>query len=401
MAMSDIDEFPVADELRARVTAELKALLTERTASSRSTVLGAGSNDLAPGRHFLRLLADGGYMTPNWPADHGGMGLDRAASDVVTEVRAGFEAPDLYPWMVGIDLVGPTILAHGDAEQAHRWLPPIRTGTEIWCQLFSEPDAGSDLANVKTRAIRDGDSWRVSGSKVWTSRGHYSQWGLLLARSDGSQPKHRGITAFGLDLRTPGVTVRPLVQMNGDAHFNEVFLDDVVIPDSDRIGAPGEGWRVAITCLSHERGALAGGLGVSPDQLLALGRSPGVSGDAVRTDRLTRALSELRIGQWSGERALAARRAGQAPGPEGSLAKLATNALIRDVSGLGLESEGPAATVDNRTDEWQTMWLVSPSLSIRGGTDEIQRNIIGERALGLPPEPRLDKDRPFDERPDL
>jgi alkylation response protein AidB-like acyl-CoA dehydrogenase len=387
-------------ELRARTTAALKALLTERTASSRSTVLGAGSNDLAPGRHFLQLLSDGGYMTPHWPTEHGGMGLDRAASDIVTEVLAGFEAPDLYPWMVGIDLIGPTILIHGTDEQARRWLAPIRTGTEIWCQLFSEPDAGSDLANVKTRAVRDGDTWRITGSKVWTSRGHYSERGLLLARSDGSVPKHRGITAFGVDMHAPGVTVRPLVQMNGDAHFNEVFLDDVVVADADRIGAPGEGWRVAITCLSHERGALAGGLGVSLDQLLALGRTPGVAGDDVRTDRLARAITELQIGHWSGERALEARRAGTPPGPEGSIAKLATNALIRAVASLGLESEGPAGTVAREGDEWQTMWLVSPSLSIRGGTDEIQRNIIGERALGLPPEPRLDKDRPFDERPD-
>jgi alkylation response protein AidB-like acyl-CoA dehydrogenase len=387
-------------ELRNRVTGELKAILTERTASSRSTVLGAGNNDLAPGRHFLQLLAPGGYMTPGWPTEHGGMGLDQAASDVVAEVRSGFEAPDLYPWLVAIDLIGPTIMAHGTPEQARRWLGPIRTGTEIWCQLFSEPDAGSDLANVKARAVRDGDTWRINGSKVWTSRGHYSEWGLLLARTDGSVPKHRGITAFGLDMRTPGVTVRPLVQMNGDAHFNEVFLDDVIVPDADRLGAPGEGWRVAITCLSHERGALAGGLGVSLDQLLALGRSPGVAGDPVRRDRLARAITGLQIGRWGGERALEARRAGAAPGPEGSLAKLATNALIRNVAALGLESEGPAATLAEPTDEWQTMWLVSPSLSIRGGTDEIQRNIIGERSLGLPPEPRLDKDRPFDDRPD-
>jgi alkylation response protein AidB-like acyl-CoA dehydrogenase len=392
---------PELGDLRARVTAELKALLTERSASSRSTVLGAGSNDQAPGRHFLQLLAPGGYMTPGWPAEHGGMGLDRAASDVVNEVRGGFEAPDLYPWLVGIDLIGPTILAHGTAEQARRWLAPIRTGTEIWCQLFSEPDAGSDLANVKARAVRDGDVWRLNGSKVWTSRGHYSRWGLLLARTDGSVPKHRGITAFGLDMHLPGVTVRPLVQMNGDAHFNEVFFDDVIVPDTDRIDAPGAGWGVAITCLSHERGALAGGLGVSLDQLLALGRTPAVAGNPARRDRLVRAVSELRISRWGVERALEARRGGASPGPEGSLAKLATNALIRDVAGLGLESEGPAATVTgDGSDEWQTMWLVSPSLSIRGGTDEIQRNIIGERALGLPPEPRLDKNQPFDQRPD-
>jgi alkylation response protein AidB-like acyl-CoA dehydrogenase len=168
--MTVTDEASDLRELRARVTAELKALLVERTPSSRSTVLGAGSNDRTPGQQFLQLLAPGGYMTPGWPAEYGGMGLDQAASDVVVDVRSGFEAPDLYPWMVGLDLVGPTILTHATVEQARRWLAPIRTGTEIWCQLFSEPDAGSDLANVKARAVRDGDAWRLNGSKVDVER---------------------------------------------------------------------------------------------------------------------------------------------------------------------------------------------------------------------------------------
>ncbi len=400
MAPSDQEPTDLA-ALRSTVREELKGLLTARTSESRSTVLGAGLDDLASGQHFLRLIAAGGYATPAWPKEHGGLGLDRASADVVSEVLGEFEAPDLYPFMVGVDLMGPTILAHATAEQARRWLPPIRTGDEIWCQLFSEPDAGSDLANVKARAVRDGDVWRLNGSKVWTSRGHYSEWGLLLARTDGTVPKHRGITAFGLDLRRPGVTVRPLRQMNGDAHFNEVFFDDVVIPDGDRIGEHGDGWRVAMTCLSHERGTLAGGLGLSIDQLVALGRSRAVSADPVRRGRAAGAIADLRIIQLTGERAMEARRAGRPAGPEGSIAKLATNALIKGVSGLGLESEGPAATVvDGEADEWQTMWLVSPSLSIRGGTDEIQRNIVGERVLGLPPEPRVDKDRPFDARPD-
>jgi alkylation response protein AidB-like acyl-CoA dehydrogenase len=391
--------------LRTQVHGALIDLLQERTAESRSRVLGAGNDDLEAGRHFLRILSDGGYMAPSWPVEHGGMGLDAAYSDVVREVLAGFETPDLYPWMVGIDLIGPTILAHGSTEQQSRWLDRIRTGQEIWCQLFSEPDAGSDLANVKARAVAEGDVWRLNGSKVWSSRAHYSDWGLLLARTDGSVPKHRGITAFGLDMRQPGVTVRPLRQMNGDAHFNEVFFDDVELPDGDRIGAPGEGWRVAITCLSHERGALAGGLGVSLHQLRALGRDPGMIGEPVRRDRLARSVAALEVLGWSASRALEHRRLGGQPGAEGSLAKLGTNAMIRDLAALGLEAEGPAATVTAEPgpaglDEWQSMWMVSPSLSIRGGTDEVQRNIVGERVLGLPPEPRVDKDRPFDERPD-
>lgn len=389
-----------ATEVRARAQAELDRLLTRRTASSRTTVLGAGNNDLDPGRSYLARLAPGGYATPAWPVEHGGLGLDAEGAEAVTEARRQFEEPDLYPWLVGLDLIGPTILSHGTAEQCHRWLPGIRNGEEIWCQMFSEPDAGSDLANVKTKAVRDGDSWRVSGSKVWTSRGHYSQFGLLLARSDPSLPKHRGITAFGLDMRSPGVTVRPLVQMNGDAHFNEVFMDDVLIPDADRLGAEGEGWRVAITCLSHERGALAGGLGVSFDQLVALAQLPRVAANPALRDRVIQAIVQLRTIQWGAERAVEARRGGAKPGPEGSLAKLATNRLVKQVASLGLEASGPDGMLDTPGGEWQTMFMVSPSLSIRGGTDEINRNIVAERGLGLPPEPRTDKDRPFDQRPD-
>ncbi len=276
-----------------------------------------------------------------------------------------------------------------------RWLPRIRSGEEIWCQMFSEPDAGSDLAGLKARAVRDGDGWRVTGTKVWTSRAHYSQWGLLLARFDTSLPKHKGIVAFGLDMTSPGVTVQPLVQMNRDAHFNEVFLDDVWIPDTDRIGAPGEGWRVALTCLTFERGALGGGMGVKEDQIRRLGASL-PPGDAVARDAWVSRLAEFQISRWTALRADEARKAGRPPGPEDSGSKLRGTAMIKRLASLAMQVEGPAATVGtNDPDEWQSLFMVSPSLSIRGGTDEIQRNILGERVLGLPPEPRVDKDKPF------
>jgi alkylation response protein AidB-like acyl-CoA dehydrogenase len=393
---------------RDQVAAALDGRLARRGEASRQTVLGAGTDEIEAGRRFLQILGEHGYATPSWPTEHGGMGLDAAAADAVREAVAEFEAPDLYPFLVGVDLVGPTLLTHASPAQKGRWLDGIRTGQEIWCQLFSEPDAGSDLANLKARAVPDGDDWILNGSKVWSSRAHYSQWGLLLARTDPSVPKHRGITAFGLDMSLPGITVRPLVQMNGDAHFNEVFFDDVRVPDTDRVAEPGEGWRVAITCLSFERGSLAGGLGVSRTQMRALRRSPGLTPDdpgaAVRRERLVRDWAALSILEWNGQRALERRQAGTQPGAEGSLAKLGTNAMIKDLANLGLEAWGPASTVRERggtpAEEWQTMWGVSPSLSIRGGTDQIQRNIVSERILGLPPEPRVDKDRPFDERPD-
>lgn len=382
---------------RERTIAELDRILERRRPGSKVGVLGAGSDDLESGRAYLARLAEKGYAVPSWPVEHGGMGLRNEEAGAVHSALAAFEAPDMYPWLVGLDLIGPTILVHGTDEQKARWLPAIRSGEEIWCQMFSEPDAGSDLAGLKARAVRDGDGWRVSGSKVWTSRAHYSRWGLLLARFDTSLPKHKGIVAFGLDMESPGVTVKPLVQMNRDAHFNEVFMDDVWVPDSDRIGEPGDGWRVGLTCLTFERGALGGGLGVKEDQVRRLADMI-APGDAVARDEWARRMVDYQVIRMTGMRSEEARKAGRPPGPEDSGSKLRGTAMIKRLAGLAMRVEGAAGTAgepDGEADEWQSMFLMSPSLSIRGGTDEIQRNILGERVLGLPPEPRVDKDKPF------
>ena len=385
--------------LEDKVAAELDGLLERRNPDSPLAVLGAGLDDLGAGRNYLATLAQGGYITPTWPEIYGGMGLDAESAGVVRTVLARYESPDLYPWMVGIDLVGPTILAHGTDEQKSRWLPAIRSGGEIWCQLFSEPDAGSDLAGLSARARRDGQGWRITGSKVWTSRAHYSKWGLLLARFDTSLPKHKGIVAFGLDMASPGVTVKPLVQMNKDAHFNEVFLDDVWVPDSDRIDEPGRGWSVALTCLSFERGSLGGGLGVHRDQLLRLAGMLPHSHEVLR-DLLVKNFISYEAIRFNEERSKAAALTGRTPGPEGSGSKLRGTALVKSLSDLAMTVEGGAATAyPDGPDEWVNMFLVSPSLSIRGGTDEIQRNILGERVLGLPAEPRVDKSKPFADSP--
>jgi alkylation response protein AidB-like acyl-CoA dehydrogenase len=392
-----------SETLHSRVVRELAEILDKRRDGARVGVLGAGSDDLESGRRYLCRLAPGGYAVPSWPRAHGGMELGPGDADVVRSALREFDSPDMYPFLVGLDLIGPTILAHATFEQQGRWLPRIRSGEDIWCQMFSEPDAGSDLAGLKARAVRDGDGWRVSGSKVWTSRAHYSQWGLLLARHDSTLPKHKGITAFGLDMATPGVTVKSLVQMNSDAHFNEVFLDEVWIPDSDRVGEVGEGWRVALTCLSFERGALGGDLGVKVEQLERLG-SLLAPGDDVARDQWAARMIDFKIIQMTALRAQEARKAGRPPGPEDSGSKLRGTAMIKKLAQLGMRLEGAAATVgapgpddSGDPDEWQSLFLMSPSLSIRGGTDEIQRNILGERVLGLPTEPRVDKDRPFTE----
>jgi len=379
-------------EFRASVRAELAGILGTPSPDRGLNFLGAGSDDLGEGRSFLGSLAGGGWMVPAWPVEHGGRGSSPEEAGIIAQELSRFARPDLYPFMVGLGMVGPVVLTHGTAEQRGRWLPAIRSGAEIWCQLFSEPDAGSDLAALSTRAVRDGDAWRVTGSKVWSSRAHYSRWGLLLARTDPAVPKHAGITAFALDMGSPGIEVLPLRQMNGDAHFNQVFLTDTPVFDGDRIGAEGDGWRVAITTLTHERGSLGGGFGPGRDQLIGLARGSGRTGDPVVRQRLAQVITELELIRQTGARARAAARQGRRPGPEGSGAKLRGSSAMKELADLALDLEGAAGLVG--TGEWQTLFLTSPSLSIRGGTDEIQRNILAERVLGLPAEPRLDKGPP-------
>jgi alkylation response protein AidB-like acyl-CoA dehydrogenase len=389
----------MSDDFRDWVRAELTARLAPRPVDRPVSVLGAGNDDLEAGRRYLGALAGTGLAVPAWPREYGGLGATPADVAVVRRELADFDVPDLYPYLVGLELIGPTLLAHGTPEQCARWLPSIATGEEIWCQLFSEPGAGSDLAGLSTRAHAEGDTWRVHGQKVWTSRGAYSRYGLLLARSDPGVPKHHGITAFGLDMHSPGVDIRPLRQMNGDAHFTEVFLDDARVDDADRIGAAGEGWRVALTCLSFERGAAtagsSGGL-LDVERLIALARERGLTSHPVVRDQLARLVIELRVMALTIRRARDTARSGQ-PGPAGSGLKLRGSRTFRDYTNLAERILGADALT--AAEPWHTLFLTAPSLSIRGGTDEIQRNIVGERVLGLPEEPRLDRALPFDQLP--
>jgi alkylation response protein AidB-like acyl-CoA dehydrogenase len=380
----------------AAVRAALGAVLDSRGHEA-TTVLGAGTDDLDAGRSWLAALADGGWMVPHWPGEYGGRDASPDEAALIAREVARFGPPDLYPYLVGLHVVAPTLLTLATPEQCSRWLLPIGSGEEIWCQLFSEPGAGSDLAAVATHAVRDGECWRLTGQKVWSSRAHYSRWGFCLARSDFDVPKHAGITAFAVDMRAPGVDVRPLTQMNGDAHFSEVFLDDVVVPDSDRIAGVGDGWVVARTALANERGAVGAastGMGVSSLRFLDLARQ--VPLDGPRRDRVLGVHVDAEVGRLTARRARDTAKQGT-PGPEGSGAKLRGSAMLRNTANTALSLLGPTAmTIPG---EWQTVFLMSPSISIRGGTDEIQRNIVGERVLGLPAEPRVDLDRPFRDVP--
>jgi alkylation response protein AidB-like acyl-CoA dehydrogenase len=348
---------------------------------------------------------------------------------VVAGAIAEFGAAGI-PGGAATGLAAPTILAHGPDAVRSRFLAGILTGEETWCQLFSEPGAGSDLAGLTTRADRDGEEWIVNGQKVWNTSAHHADFGLLVARTDWDAPKHRGLTYLVLPMHQPGVNVRPLRQMNGHASFNEVFLTDARVPDGFRVGAPGEGWNVARTTLAHERrfGALrvAGvpsGAGRAlaearaeaqenfapyvwypqragrPDLLVGTAQANALSADPVVRQEIGRVLSIQRVSAWTSERARVARAAGRPPGAEGSIGKLAMSSVARASAAAHSLIAGPSGMLsgpDAPLDGVVTEVLISvPAQSIAGGTDEIQHNILGENVLGLPREPSTDRDVPF------
>jgi alkylation response protein AidB-like acyl-CoA dehydrogenase len=376
----------------------LKALLSEIGAPAPSR---ADEDVIQAGRQYLAALAGGGWFVPDWPAESGGRGADKAEVARIRAVVRSHPAPDLYPFFVGLHMIGPTLLRHGDQAQQDRWLRPIADGSNIWCQMFSEPGAGSDLANVSTRAVRRESDWVLDGQKVWTSRGSYADYGLCLARTDPDVPKHAGLTMFVVPMKAPGVTVRPLHQMNGDMHFSEVFLDGVEIADDNRVGAVGDGWKIALTVLALERSSIAMSAG-GPKRRKASRRVPewlqtaadaGLLDDPVRRHQAIAVYIDAEVARLTSARAAARAKSGGAPGTEGSGQKLrlASTAkrrayLIKDLQG----AEGMLTT-----HRGHDAAITAPSLSIRGGTDEIQRNIIAERVLGLPAEPRSDRDIPW------
>jgi alkylation response protein AidB-like acyl-CoA dehydrogenase len=314
---------------------------------------------------------------------------------IFNQEQAAF-AVDAGPFTVGVAMAGPTLIAHGSEEQKARYLDPLLRGREIWCQLFSEPGAGSDLAGLGTRAVRDGDEYVVNGQKVWTSGAHYSDRGILLARTDPDQPKHRGITYFVVDMRSPGIDIRPLRQMTGGSHFNEVFLTDVRVPAANVIGEPDNGWRVALTTLANERTAIGGGgSGVRFAEIQQLAAEFGRTGDPIVRQRLAALYTNLELLRYLGFRIQTALSQGRPPGPESSVLKLAYSRHVASLGDVALAMEGPAGGLAGAdapdAGYWQLRFLGQYGVRIGGGTDEVQRNVIGERVLGLPGEPRADK----------
>jgi alkylation response protein AidB-like acyl-CoA dehydrogenase len=351
-------------------------------------------------KQWQRTLFHEGWAGIAWPKEYGGRGGTPTEARVFAQEQARFDV-DAGAFAVGIGMVGPTLIAHGTEAQKQRYLPALLRGDEVWCQLFSEPGAGSDLAGLRTRAVRDGDEWVVDGQKVWSSGAHHSELGILLARTDLDAPKHQGITYFVLDMRSPGIDVRPLRQINGVAHFNEVFLTDVRIPHENVVGEVNGGWGVAQTTLGAERVLIGSGGAVGFRDLARLARERQRTGDRVLRQRLADAYIRFEIVKYLGRRAQAARRNGAAVGAEASVLKLAVSRNVALNGDLALALEGATAMLLHGDAPyggfWQQQFLNQWGTRIGGGTEQVQRNVIGERVLGLPPEPRPDKRVPFRE----
>ncbi|HWC39533.1 MAG TPA: acyl-CoA dehydrogenase family protein [Acidimicrobiales bacterium] len=345
---------------------------------------------------WRRLVFDAGFGWITGPKAYGGRELPASYERIYQSREAAFDTPSQAPFGIGLGMVAPTILAHATEATKQRYLQGLYRGDIVACQLFSEPGAGSDLASLQTRAERDGDEWRITGQKVWTSVAQFADIGEIICRTDPSLPKHRGLTGFVVDMRAPGVEVRPLRQMTGGSTFNEVFFTDVRVPDDHRLGDVNQGWTVALTTLMNERAAIgAGGGGVGGvmgggERLLDLLRHFGIEKDPMLRQRLADIYINGKVASYTNQRAMAKIKAGQMPGPEMSIAKLSLTNNMSRVSELVSLALGPRLTADTGewgTYAWSELVLGTPGVKVAGGTDEVMKNIIGERVLGLPKEP--------------
>jgi alkylation response protein AidB-like acyl-CoA dehydrogenase len=352
---------------------------------------------------WQRKLYDAGFAGIDVPTEYGGRGRTPMEARAFQQEMARYEI-DTGVFSVGLAMVVPTLLAHGTEEQKQEHIPALLRGDRVWCQLFSEPGAGSDLAGLTTRAVLDGDEWVVDGQKVWNSFAHIADWGILLARTDWDVPKHRGITYFLVDMTTEGIEARPLRQITGVAHFNETFLDHVRIPAENLLGEVNGGWGVTQTTLMAERMLIGGGgMGLGWRDCLALAQHYGAHEDPILRQRLAEMYTRFEILKWLGERARAAAKKGNPMGPESSVMKLMISDHVARNGDLVLAIEGADAMLyagDAFEDGfWQQMFLGQWGIRIGGGTEQVQRNILGERVLGLPPEARPDKTDAFRDVP--
>ena len=358
---------------------------------------------VAASKAWQRRKRDAGWACLHWPKEYGG----RSASPIeriIWQQEEGVYSRLSRLFGIGLGMCGPTVMAWATEEQKRRYLPPMASGDEVWCQLFSEPAAGSDLAGLRTRAERQGDHWVVNGQKVWTSRAHVADFAILLTRTDPSVPKHAGLTMFFIGMRSPGVEFRPIKQINGGSGFSEVFLDEVRIPDEQRLGAPGQGWTVSLTTLMNERLSIGAGMSTGLPELIQFCMSYRIGSGMAIDDRSVRSKLAAWAVRESGLRHTAARSIsalskGIAPGPENSIGKLVAGASMQDIATFAIDLQAQYGLLDGSealdAGRFQAMLLRSAGTRIEGGTDEILRNVIAERVLGLPQEIRADKGIPF------
>ncbi|HEX4889349.1 MAG TPA: acyl-CoA dehydrogenase family protein [Alphaproteobacteria bacterium] len=358
---------------------------------------------------WQKVKAAAGYAAITWPKEYGGMGGTSMQNVIYGQEESQYNLPGNV-FLIGLGMAMPMLMVHGTPEQRERYIRPALYGEEIWCQLFSEPGAGSDLAGVRSRAERDGNDWIINGQKIWTSGAHYSDFGILVVRTDPTVPKHKGLSFFLVDMKSPGIRVERIRQISGQSHFNEVFLENVRIPDSMRVGAVGDGWKVALTVLMNERSAVGNmGAGLGIDEMIQLARDTELGdGPAIRNAAVREKIADWHVQsqglKYTRFRSLTALSKGTTPGPENSIAKLVSAPRRQDLSAFAIEMMDMGGIIRDRTispyrASYEEDWLSSPGIRIAGGTDEILRNIIAERVLKLPGDVRVDSDVPFNELP--
>jgi alkylation response protein AidB-like acyl-CoA dehydrogenase len=406
----DFDDTPSEAAFRAEARAWLQAnaphqFAAELEASPFGRIVLKEADVTHASRAWQRRKAEDGWACVQWPKAYGGRGAT-PIERVIWQQEEGVFAKLSHIYAVGHGMCGPTLMAYADEARKRRYLPPLASGVENWCQLFSEPGAGSDLAGLRTRAHWDGDAWVINGQKIWTSFAHLADYGLILTRTDPQVPKHAGLTMFVLNMGAPGVEVRPIKQADGGAEFNEVFFTDVRISDGERLGAVGAGWSVALTTLMNERLSIGSGMPTGFDALFDLCCRLDYNGTLAIDDRAVRG----RLASWAvrtsglkytAYRAISALSRGELPGPENSIGKLVAGTTMQEIAAYAVELQGAAGILTAPEDavasgQFQAMLLRSPATRVEGGTDEILRSIIAERVLGLPADVRVDKDVPFD-----
>ncbi|PCI47248.1 MAG: acyl-CoA dehydrogenase [Moraxellaceae bacterium] len=412
----DFNDSPTEAAFRKEVQEWLDANAEKRDADDSSAMSMFSENEspemVEECKAWQQKKADAGWACITWPKDLGGRGGTLMENIIFSQEEAKYKIPPNI-FMIGLGMAGPTIQVHGTPEQKQKWLPSMLRGDVVWCQLFSEPGAGSDLAGLRTKAVKDGDDWIINGQKVWTSGAHYSRWGILVTRSDFDAPKHKGLTYFVIDMESEGVEIRPIKQITGGANFNEVFMTDVRIPDANRLDAVGNGWAVSLTTLMNERMSIGGGMGMGAELLIGeldrIAETAYIDGvlakdsPAVR-QKIAEYYTRMKAMELTVNRTLSALSKGGMPGSESSIIKVAMGILLQEIASYAMELQGGLGTEYGEQATfagglWQELYLGIPAIRIAGGTDEVQRNIIGERVLGLPTEARVDKGIPFKDIP--